>query len=71
MSKAVQYEQKMFELEYFEGVNDWNVITLVTQTKNKSIDKDDETFKTVLRGVQTRMSDKILTTMYGAMRTDD
>ena len=41
----------MFELEYFEGVNDWNVITLVTQTKNKSIDKDDETFKTVLRGV--------------------
>ena len=56
---------------YFQGLNDWNVITLVTQTKNKNINKDDEAFKTVLRGVQTRMSDKILTTMYKAMRTDD
>ena len=43
----------------------------MTQTKNKNVDKDNEAFKTVLRGVYTRMSDKILSTMYGAMRTDD
>ena len=55
----------------FEGLNDWNTITLVTQTINKNIDKDDEAFRTILRGVETRMSEKILSTMYGAVRTDD
>ena len=63
--------KKCLNWNKFEGVNDQNVITLVIQTKNKNINKDDETFKTVLRGVQTRMSDMILTTMYRAMRTDD
>ena len=43
----------------------------MTQTKNENIKKDDEELKTILRGVETRMSKKILTTMYGAMRTDD
>ena len=55
----------------FEGLNDWNIIILATQTKNENIKKDDEEFKTILRGVETRMSKKILTTMYGAMRTDN
>ena len=49
----------------FEGLNDWNIIKLVTQTKNKNIQKEDEDFKTILRWVETRMSEKILTTMYG------
>ena len=43
----------------------------MTQTKNKNIDKEDETFRTMLRGVDTRMSEKILSTMNGAIRTDD
>ena len=54
-----------------ESLNDWNIITLVTQTKNKNSEKEDEAFKTILRRVATRMSEKILTTMYVAMRTDD
>ena len=44
---------------------------MATQIKNKNSEKDDEVFKTILRGVETRMSEKILTTMYGVMRTDD
>ena len=55
----------------FEELNDRNVITLVTQTKIKNIENDDEAFKKILRGVEIRMSEKILTTMYGSMRTDD
>ena len=55
----------------FEDLNDWNIIALVTQTKNKNIDKEDEAFRTILRGVGKRMSEKILSTMYGAIRTDD
>ena len=55
----------------FEDLNDWNIITLVTQTKNKNIDKEDEAFRTILRGVETRMNEKILSTMYGAIRTND
>ena len=43
----------------------------MTQTKNKNIDKEDEAFRTILRGVETRMSEKILSTMYGAIRTND
>ena len=42
----------------------------MTQTKKK-IDKEDEAFKTILGGVETSMSEKILSTMYGAIRTDD
>ena len=43
----------------------------MTQTKNKNSEKDDEAFKTILRGVETRTSEKILTTMYGDIRTDN
>ena len=43
----------------------------MTQTKNKNIEKDDEVFKTILTGVETKTNEKILTTMYGAIRTDD
>ena len=43
----------------------------MTQTKNKNSEKDDEAFKTILRGVETRTSEKILTTMYGAIGIDD
>ena len=39
----------------------------MTKTKNKKGEKDDETFKTILRGVETRMS---ANTMHGAMRID-
>ena len=57
----------------FESLNDWNIITLVTQTKTKSknIQQEDEAFKTILRGTGTRLSEKILTTMYRSMRTND
>ena len=51
------------------SLNDWNIITLATQTNNS--EKNNEAFKTILRGFETRMSEKILTTMYGAMRPDD
>ena len=60
----------MFILEYFESLNDWNIITLVTTSKNKT-ERDNEVFGTILRGVETRMSEKILTIMYSAMKTDD
>ena len=43
----------------------------MTQTKNKNIDKEDEAFRTILRGIETRMSENILSTMYGEIRTDD
>ena len=44
---------------------------MATQIKNKNSEKDDEVFKTILRGVETRMSEKILTAMYAVIRTDD
>ena len=37
--------------------------------KNK-IEKYDEAFGIILRGIETRMSENILTTMFNAMRTD-
>ena len=52
-------------------LNDWNIITLVTQTKNKNIERDDEAFTIILRGLETTMSEKIINTMYGGMRTYD
>ena len=55
----------------FEGVNDWNIMTLVAQTKNNNSEKDVEAFESILRGVEKRISEKKLTTMYCAMRTDD
>ena len=55
----------------FEGLNDCDIITLVTQTKDKNSEKDNESFKIILRGVEIRMSEKILSTMYGATRIDN
>ena len=60
----------MLVLEYFENLNDWNIITLVTKTKNNNIEKDDEIFETILRGFNTNMCEKILSTMYGAIIID-
>ena len=55
----------------FEGLNDWNIIILATQTKNENIKKDDEEFKTILRGVERIMNEKLQTTIYRSMRIDD
>ena len=41
----------------FESINDWNIITLSTTSKN-STDKDDEAFGILFRRVTTRMSEK-------------
>ena len=46
------------------------IITLVTTCINKT-ETDDKTFRTMLREIETRMSENILNTMYGAMRIDD
>ena len=54
----------------FESLNDWNIITLVTTSKHDT-EKDDKAFGTILRRIETRMSEKIFSTMYGAMRIDD
>ena len=43
---------------------------MVTQVEKNS-EKDDEAFKTIFRGLETRMSEKILTTMHGSTKTDD
>ena len=43
----------------------------MTQTKHKNSEKVDETFKTILREVETRISEKILTTMYETKTIDD
>ena len=48
-------------------INDWNIITLVTTSKHNT-EKDDEAFGTILRRVETRMSENILSTMYSTMR---
>ena len=68
--KRYSTNKQCLNLNIFEGLNNSNIITLVTQTK-KNIEKDCEGFKTVLRGVETRISEKILITMYESMRTDD
>ena len=57
-------------MECFESLNDWNIITLVKTSKNNT-ERDNEVFGTILRGVETRMSEKILTIIYSAMKTDD
>ena len=43
----------------------------MTQTKNKNSLKDDEAFKTILRGVERIMNEKLQTTIYRSMRIDD
>ena len=44
-------------MECFESLNDWNIITLVKTSKNNT-ERDNEVFGTILRGVETRMSEK-------------
>ena len=53
-----------------DGLKDWNTITLVATSRN-IIEKDGEIFETIFKGVQTGMSEKILSTMYNAMKIDD
>ena len=55
----------------FESLNGWNIIILVIQTKHYKSEKDDEAFKIIISGVETRMNEKILTAMYWAIRTYD
>ena len=63
--------KKCLNWNIFEDFNVWNIIILVTQDKNKNSENDDEVFKIILRGVETRISKKTLTNMFGAMRIDD
>ena len=53
----------------FESLNDWNIITLATTSKN-STEKDYEAFGTISRRVESRIIRKILTTMHCTMRID-
>ena len=50
--------------------NRLDIITSATTSKHNT-EKDDEAFGTILRGVETRMSEKILSIMYGAIRIND
>ena len=43
----------------------------MTTTSRSNIDKYDEAFETILKGVETIMSEKIWKTMYDAMRIVD
>ena len=54
----------------FECLNGWNIIKLVATSKINA-EKDDKEFRTILRDVETRMSEKRLKTIYGAIRIDD
>ena len=67
-SKEVKYEQEMLELEYVWEFK-WLEYYYIGDKKNS--DKDDDVFKTILRGLEIRISEKILTTMYGDIRTDN
>ena len=41
----------------FECINDWNIIILVTTSKNNT-EKDENVIVTILRGVDTRITKK-------------
>ena len=41
----------------FECINDWNIIILVTTSKNNT-EKDDEVLGTILRRFENKMSEK-------------
>ena len=47
-----------------------DIITSATTSKHNT-EKDDEALGTILRGVETRMSENILSIMYGAIRIND
>ena len=53
-----------------DGLNDCNIKKLTT-TRRYNVDNDDEIFETILKGVETIMSEKIWKTMYDAMRIVD
>ena len=42
----------------FDDLNDWNIIILVTETKDNNSEKDDGEFENILREVDTRMSER-------------
>ena len=69
--KIYDVNKKFLYLNIFEGLNDRNIITLVIQTKTNNSEKDDDIFETILRRVETRMSETILITIYGTMKIDD
>ena len=53
----------------FERLNDWRVIDLEASKSDKIDDSDLE--KEILQGIKSRMSEIIIKSNYGAMRTDD
>ena len=54
----------------FERFHNWSIIKLVTTSKNNT-KEDDEAFGAILKGVETRISEKLLNTMSDAMKTDE
>ena len=42
----------------FDDLNDWNIIILVTETKDNNSEKDDGVFENILREVDTRISER-------------
>ena len=70
-------KQKIYEVNklckyvgIFIGLNDWSIILLITSNTIND-EKDDMVFVTILKGVDSRISDKIISNMYGSMRKDD
>lgn len=56
--------------DIFSGWNNWNII--ISRTINTSNDKnDDMVFGTILKEGETRISEKILSYIYGTMRIND
>ena len=51
-------------------MNDWGIIRLNT-TNISNDETDDASFKTILKEVETRMSETILSYMYLGMRKDN
>ena len=56
--KRYNVNNKYLQWNIFDVLNDWNIILLVTQTKDNNSEKDDGVFETILREVNTRMSER-------------
>ena len=54
----------------FIGLNDWSIILLITSNTIND-EKDDMVIVTILKGVDSRISNKIISNMYGSMRIYD
>ena len=50
-------------------MNGWNTITFITTYLSKD-DNDDMEFEAILKGVEAKMSEKILRYMYDTIKTD-